>query len=252
MMGSMKPIIVWSNGGGVQSTAIAVLILQERLPRPDYIVMADTGREMQTTWEYMERYTRPALDAIGLPIHIVGGGQPDLYSGKTLLIPAQQVRPNGKVGKLRTFCSRHWKVDQVRHWMRKDMQFKIVDQWLGISKDEVERMAYTDLGWLENVYPLIDLVPMTRDDCVRLVREYGWPDPPKSRCYMCPNQTPGMWREMAAEQPDEFAKAVAMEERLRQDNDALRLHARGIPLLEIADVAGDDPFDGCDGGHCFV
>ena len=39
---SRKPerAIVWSYGGGVQSAAIAVLVVQGKLPRPERIVMA--------------------------------------------------------------------------------------------------------------------------------------------------------------------------------------------------------------------
>jgi hypothetical protein len=41
---------VWSFGGGVQSVAIAALVTLERLPMPDLIVIADTGREVGSTW----------------------------------------------------------------------------------------------------------------------------------------------------------------------------------------------------------
>lgn len=34
--------LVWSYGGGVQSAAIAVLVLRGELPRPERVVMADT------------------------------------------------------------------------------------------------------------------------------------------------------------------------------------------------------------------
>jgi hypothetical protein len=37
---------LWSSGGGTQSTAIAVLILQGRLPKPDLAVIVDTEREL--------------------------------------------------------------------------------------------------------------------------------------------------------------------------------------------------------------
>ena len=33
---------LWSSGGGVQSSAIAVLIAQGKLPKPDIAVMIDT------------------------------------------------------------------------------------------------------------------------------------------------------------------------------------------------------------------
>lgn len=57
---------VWSYGGGTQSVAIAALIIQGRLPKPDYAVIADTGMEKQSTWDYMDNVTNPALKSIGL------------------------------------------------------------------------------------------------------------------------------------------------------------------------------------------
>ena len=71
----------FSTGGGTQSTCIAALIVQGKLPKPDFVVIADTGREMPTTWQYLDAVTRPALKAIGVEIHRVSKdqyGEPDL------------------------------------------------------------------------------------------------------------------------------------------------------------------------------
>jgi hypothetical protein len=46
-------MVVWSYGGGKQSVAIAALIVQGKLPKPDLIVMADTdanGHLLGATW----------------------------------------------------------------------------------------------------------------------------------------------------------------------------------------------------------
>ena len=40
---------IWSCGGGTQSGAIAVLIGQGKLPKPDLCFMTDTGREKSST-----------------------------------------------------------------------------------------------------------------------------------------------------------------------------------------------------------
>jgi hypothetical protein len=41
---------ILSYGGGIQTIAMCVLVAQDRLERPDAIIVADTGREMPTTW----------------------------------------------------------------------------------------------------------------------------------------------------------------------------------------------------------
>ena len=42
----LKRSLVWSYGGGVQSVAMAIMVANGMLKRPECIVMADTGREM--------------------------------------------------------------------------------------------------------------------------------------------------------------------------------------------------------------
>ncbi len=87
-------MIVWSYGGGTQSIAIALLVASGKLPKPDLIVFADTGREASETFEYTERHVSPLLASIGLTIETASHdlSKVDLYkrTGKkeTLLIPA--------------------------------------------------------------------------------------------------------------------------------------------------------------------
>ena len=88
----MKRIQLWSSGGGTQSTAIAVLILQGKLPRPDLAAIADTLREKQTTWDYHNAYTYPALKAIGVELVRLPKNQweaPDVMDrkGEKILMP---------------------------------------------------------------------------------------------------------------------------------------------------------------------
>jgi 3'-phosphoadenosine 5'-phosphosulfate sulfotransferase (PAPS reductase)/FAD synthetase len=59
---------VWSCGGGTQSVAIAALICQGRLPKPDVSVIADTGYEKQSTWDYYESVLKPNLSKVGVDL----------------------------------------------------------------------------------------------------------------------------------------------------------------------------------------
>jgi 3'-phosphoadenosine 5'-phosphosulfate sulfotransferase (PAPS reductase)/FAD synthetase len=52
---------VWSYGGGRQSVALAVLVRDGKLPRPDLIVFADTGREDSATMDYHRKHVAPFL-----------------------------------------------------------------------------------------------------------------------------------------------------------------------------------------------
>jgi len=246
--------IIWSYGGGTQTAAIAVLILQGKLPRPDVVVMADTGREIASTWVYLDEIVSPALASIGLSVQVASHelATVDIYAHNgDLLLPAYTSQKDG--GKLPTFCSNEWKKHVIRRWLRAN-DYNDVDVWLGISTDEIERMKPSGLNWYRHVYPLIEMIPTTRAQCSALVETFGWPTPPKSRCWMCPNQSLQMWSEMRRTQPQEFAKAVQLEAELQAHDEHIYLHRAMIPLVNAVDLTDQQPglFDGCDSGYCFV
>src|SRR5690242_9287693 len=61
---------VLSYGGGRQSVAMCLMVLHGLLPRPDLVLMADTGREAESTFEYLDFLVRPALERAGIPFHL--------------------------------------------------------------------------------------------------------------------------------------------------------------------------------------
>lgn len=243
---------VWSYGGGTQTAAIAVLILQGRLPRPDLIVMADTGREVQATWDYLNTVVRPA----GLDVRVIGQewARWGLTFGQahSLLVPAF-TRQNSGVGQMHTFCSNEWKQRPIRRWLRAE-GVTDCDTWLGISTNEMHRMKPSGLNWYRHVYPLIEMVPTNRAGCVSLVQGHGWPTPPKSRCWMCPMMSGLEWQQLKRDEPHNFDRAVTLDAELRQSDPDVYLHRLGLPLDEAVEQTEQQPtlFDGCDSGYCMV
>lgn len=249
-------MIVWSYGGGTQSAAIAVMILTGELPRPDIAVMADTSRECSETWQYLKLVVQPALDKIRLTVEIVPHSYAywDIVKGKNnaLLIPAF-ARQSGSVGKLPTYCSHEWKRRPIQRWLRKQ-GVNDCDCWLGISTDEAERMKPSDLKWYRHVYPLIEMVPTSRVQCRNKVLGYGWAEPPKSRCWMCPNMSPQSWKQLRRNWNGDFEKAAALEKEIQQTDADIFLHPLAIPLTEAVEQSEQqsDMFDGCDSGFCWT
>lgn len=245
---------VWMNGGGTQSCAVAAMILQGKLPKPDYAILVDTGRERSATFEYHERWVRPAIEAIGVRCVIVAKedyATVDLTSGKHVLIPAFTTQ-NGGRGKLTNYCSQKWKLHSKRRWLR-EQGVAACDTWLGISLDEMRRVRKDDKQWDRTIYPLIDL-RMRRYDCEVSVLKMGWPKPPRSACWMCPNACDREWKDLRDNRPDDFAKAVAFEQELRILDPHLWLHESCVPLNEVDfDSRSGSGFDKeCDSGLCFV
>ncbi len=239
-------IQAWSDGGGTQSTGIAALIYTGQLKPPDVAIIVDTEREASQTWEYHEKITKPKLLEVGVVVHRVSKSKyatVDLYGGKekdTLLIPAF-TNQSGKIGKLPTFCSNEWKERVVRRFCNELYpNAEGFDLWLGISRDEADRMR-TGTGKWQYKHPLVDDKRwMNRQDCLKLVRSLGWPDPPRSRCYMCPNQGPREWQDLETNWPEDFAKAMAFEAEIQKRD----------PNVFLRDESGSQ--GDCMSGLCFV
>jgi hypothetical protein len=255
---------VWSCGGGTQSCAIGALIVQGRLPKPDVCLIADTGRETGATWEYLDQTLNPALVSVGLEVIRIPAetwgrhGTRLCYSETVCAIPAFSTL-NGPIAKLTNFCTTNWKIDVQRRWLSEvlGMTKSRCRQWIGFSRDEQRRvskaMIHEDhrkgLTWL----PLVEGIPTTRREAVQLVERMGWPTPPRSACWMCPNHSDHEWRKLREERPQEFASAVALESELRAVDPDIWLHRSAVPLGHVDFTRPADLFSRpCDSGHCFV
>ena len=244
-------IQIWSSGGGVQSSAIAALICMGEL-HPDLSIIVDTERELSTTWDYLDRWVMPALQQAGITLHRVEKSEyatVDLMRNDDLLIPAFTTE-SGEIGKLPTYCSNEWKQRVMRRWATAK-GVKQADIWIGFTIDELRRVTQPTGKW-QNRYPLIDR-RMTRGDCIALVKRIGWPEPPRSSCWMCPNKPHHEWEWQRHNAPNDFIRAIEFEREIQHHDDDLWLTDTGAPLEEADFSEPDDMFTGrCDSGMCFV
>ena len=283
----MSNVQVWSCGGGVQSAAIGALIVQGRLPRPDLAVIADTERERSSTWAYFDSVLKPELARVGVDIVRVRKsdyGAPDIWQGadgNTISMPVfftQQVDINEpddededddslllfaeprtprepqlvtKISRAPGYCSNEWKGRVVDRWLRaQGVKKSEAVIWLGISLDEIRRVRAGNYR-----YPLINDVPMRRTGCLHLIGSMGWPEAPKSSCWMCPNRRNVEWVDMRDNWPEDWTKAVKMDYELRERDPNVFLHDSGLPLdLALIDVEASGVMslsDQC-AGMCWV
>lgn len=253
--GSLHCSTVLNYGGGRQTVAMCVLIAREVLPRPDVIVMADTGRENPSTWEYLEKHVTPYLAQHGLAVEIAPHSLAtvDLYSGNgDLLLPVFT-----DTGKFRTYCSSHWKVRVVDRYLR-SKGIQSGTRWIGFSFDEKRRWAGMH-GKIEGkwtlICPLVDLMVNTAA-CLKIIESAELPMPHHSACWMCPNKRNAEWRHIRDNYPEHWLKAIAMDEELREhdDRNAVFLHHDRVPLRE-ANIDVDESegkIQQCTLGVCFV
>ena len=252
----MKDVQVWSCGGGTQSGAIASLIGTGELPRPDYALMINTGREKLGTRPFVDGFIRPALAKVGLELTIVNKSDfasVDLFAHNGDILVPGFTNISGTVGKLEPYCSGEWKTRVGQRWLR-SIGVETATVWLGISIDEMRRVRSQRLNWLTLSYPLIFIVRYTRSKCVERIRADGWlGEIPHSACWMCPNMSDSEWLEMKTSYPADFASACDLEIEVQKVDPHFWLHPSCVPLASVDFTAQFSMFSdrGCTTG-CFT
>lgn len=252
----MSRLVLWSCGGGRQSAGIAALILEGRLPRPDHVAMVRLEWELGSVWPYVDTYIRPAMARLGIRFTTVlraAYANHDFWSGAdgtSTLLPIH-TNQSGKPSKLPEFCSQEWKQRVMLRWAAEQPRWKEqeVECWIGISLDEQRRRRAPVRKWFQPVYPLLDICPIGVAGCLAAVERAGWPEPPRSRCYHCPNQSDAEWAELT---PKEWELACQRDELVRETDPHAYLHRQLIPLRQVTLDLSDRTFTGgCSAGTCF-
>lgn len=215
--------------------------------------------ERKATFQYVNTWIRPALLELGIPFTYVPRKKyatKDFFggsSGTKPLLPGY-TNQSGEPAKLNEFCSGEWKRDVMMRWAAEQSGWKErgVDNWIGITWEERHRRRAPRRQWLQPVYPLLDVLPMHVSGCLAAVEKQGWPEPPRSRCYSCPNQSDTEWAELT---PEEWEAACQRDEWLRETDPHVYLHRSLLPLrmVELKPEKDDGLFGrgGCTSGMCF-
>lgn len=224
-------IRILSLGAGVQSSTLLLMAARGEFEHvPDAAIFADTGWEPQGVYDWLA-YLEDQVRGV-IPVYRVGesrnirdeslasvheGGR---YAGP----PLYTIGKKGDPAPLRRQCTKEYKLEPILAKVRelvglgpgqRGPRKPIVEQWLGISLDEVIRMKPSRKRWIEHRWPLIER-GMDRQACLRWFEKAGLPVPPKSACIACPYTDPARWRDMKLNRPDEFAEAVAFDRAMRE------------------------------------
>lgn len=216
---------VLSLGAGVQSSTL--------------LLMAVHGELEIAVYEWLLFLEAQAIKA-AIPVHRVSAGniRADALSGQSSAwMPLYILNQNGTPGMLKRQCTKNYKIVPIRRQLRA-MGFgpkRPVEQAIGISLDECQRMRDADVKYITNVYPLIDM-RMTRWDCQRWLADHDYPIPPKSACLGCPYHDDNYYRDLRANSPAEFDDAVDFDRRMRRFRvsygDAF-IHRDRVPLKQV-------------------
>jgi len=268
----MKEVNVLSFGAGVQSTTLALMSQNQAhgVPMFDFAVFADTGAEPDNVYQCLERIR----ESVDYPIitHMQKGGllngilENEKSKHRFGCIPAFVENQSGEVGMLRRQCTKEYKLDAIVAAIRKQLGYQPrqkvthkVNMFIGISRDEMQRMNTPLTPWMTNNYPLVDMA-WRRNHCVDYLKD-NWPHPVgKSACTFCPYHDNKTWREMKRNDPASWAQAVEVDEKIRGGFRGslapLYLHRSMQPLKDVdfdAILARNDDqrefgfLDECDG-----
>lgn len=277
----MTEATVLSLGMGVQSTALYLMSAMGELPRIDYAVFSDTGREMTVTMEYLEWLLKWKDQNDGPEIVVKQEKNlfTDLLSttnstgGRFASIPAFTESSNGSEGILRRQCTNEYKIQVVDkairdiYGLRRKQRNIKTTIWKGISADEADRMSIPESAWKTFIYPLVGYGipgvgkwfkldeqlhrPMNRNDIKSWYRKNNLPIPPKSSCVFCPYHSDHTWHDMQVNYPDDFNDAVRVDKAIRNSSvrgveQPVYLHRSLKPLDEVA----FDPDSRIEFGEC--
>lgn len=258
---------VLSLGAGIQSTTLYLMSALGHLPPIDFAIFADTGWESESTYRHIEFLK----SNYNIPIETVSAGNifNDTLSSFTdsnpyfldsssrwISLPAWTLS-SGKIGKLKRQCTAEYKIRPIRkliHSRLKRGQFfpGSIRLWFGFSIDEFLRSFYSDVNYIQNYFPLIEM-NLSRSDCIRFLEANLDKIPIRSACLGCPFRRDLEWKNCLVIEK-EFNSIIKIDNTIRKHSlmfSELFLHKSATPmsdlpfLNQISDSKQLNAFDSC-------
>ncbi len=229
------PLVALSLGWGVQSFTLAAMAALGEIEMPDVAIHANTTHEASGTYAFARQWTF-WLEERGIRVITVTPvskrlNPRDTYG--TIVIPAYTAS-SAAGGVLRRQCTNEWKIAPMRRWLQANRDGRSVEQWIGISLDEYQRMKDSHVQYVTNRWPLVER-RVTRNDCARWLERHNLPIPPKSACVFCPFHDARAWHDLKASGNGDWQKAVEVDEQIRKVLPPydLFVHPSRQPLAEV-------------------
>ena len=230
-----------SLGWGVQSFTLAAMVALGELEPVDAAIHADTTHESALTYDFARRWT-PWLKERGVMVTTIKPERADVvfpeYKNR-VEIPAYTVNMYGENAQVRRQCTGNWKIEPIKRYLSLELDKfglkktpGVVEQWIGISLDEFQRMKENKVQYIENRWPLIEK-RMTRNDCENWLRAHDLEVPPKSACTFCPYHSTAEWRRIK-NTPGDWTEAVNIDREIRNASPfGMYIHPSRKPLESV-------------------
>lgn len=215
-----------SHGGGVNSTALMLLLEREGTEFESAFV--DHGGDYSETYDYI-RY----LQELGHPITVIkpsvqGCSTIEKYALKYKTIPSRWGR----------WCTAKFKIKPLLTYFEKPCV-----EYVGISAEEkrraFEKYRHREGKEVQISYPLIKQ-NITRAGCIEIIRQAGLKVPPRSGCWFCPFMNRKAVRTLYIEHLDLYRRRERMEKNTGRNFYFDQEEHRGARPLPMAAIVGED------------
>jgi len=208
------------------------MIYSGKLPKPDLVLMVDTGYEKHGTLDYANAILIPACKKVGVEFKFLNTPDNRIFNDSGMIVlPAYKQLDTGETQRLTTMCSGMWKAAVMRRYIR-SLGIVKARSWIGISTDESERQKQSPVQWVTNYYPLIEH-HISRYQCLFQIRSLGWPDPARSSCIFCPGQNDDEYELMKSEYPEDYQRVVDIDNDIEAHNPNIFLHRSMTRMRDI-------------------
>ena len=220
---------VISLGAGVQSSCMYLMADEGLFGPVDISVFADTQCEPAHVYDQLSRLEElgsiPIIRATAGSLLKSIEGAAKGEEGRFASVPFWVEGEDGREAPGHRQCTREYKIDVVKLAIRTHLGLKPgermvgkykVEEWVGISLDEVQRAKPSRYKWSTTRWPLLYDIPMRRQDCIDWMVDRGHPLPKKSACTFCPWRNIEEWRIMRDDDPTSFEEAVRIDHLIRE------------------------------------
>ena len=240
-----------SLGAGVQSSVMALMAARGEIgPMPDFAVFADTQWEPAGVYEHLDWLETQ----LPFPVYRVTHG--DIRAHSLASTETTKYTPGlpfyisaDKTGVISRHCTTDFKIKPIQRKVREILGYAKgqrlpkttqAECWMGISRDEIQRVKDSRDWWVVNRWPLIEQM-MSRHDCQVWFEENYFGRPlSRSACIGCPYHNDNEWRKMKDSDPVSWADAVEFAHALRSGTYAafgaehpVFVHRAVMPLDEV-------------------
>lgn len=252
---------ILSLGAGVQSSTLAIMAARGDIEPIDAAIFADTQAEPKEVYDYFLTLKEIiAGSQYPYPVFTCSKGSLEADTGRVVQnrdcsrtytrwdVPFFSLcEETGKIGLSRRQCTTDYKINVIHIKIKELLGINkfnkreglLVDQLIGISKDEAARAKPSRISSIRNIFPLLDL-NYNREDCLSYLLRVGLPTPPKSACIFCAFRSDKEWLNIKKNQK-EWERVVLFEKKLQKaasahDNFKGKpfLHRSCIPIDQVA------------------